>query len=280
VFSTFSTFPDLNHTAYTLLPKTPTKHQPTQFRPTLYRFRHLPYTKRATLYRFRDLPYTQRPTLYQISTYPIPRPASGVPTRRTRVRQARPGYPIPCLHCRVGYPIPYAYPIPGLTDLPYTAHRARELAVGRPLERTRWAEFTVGQPLKRTHWGKIPPLKKFSSQPRPLTTHQLLPTREFSVGPGRAGEPPSYTHRRAFGGAHARPGSWATFYFPQNSFVWENKKIDSRPPNSKTISHAFPLTGRRLQPSLPYTTRPTLYSFRNLPYTTYPIPPALSDPAL
>jgi hypothetical protein len=249
VFSTFSTFPDLNHTAYTLLPKTPTKHQPTQFRPTLYRFRHLPYTKRATLYRFRDLPYTQRPTLYQISIYPIP-----------------------CLHCRVGYPIPYAYPIPGLTDLPYTAHRARELAVGRPLE--------------RTHWGKIPPLKKFSSQPRPLTTHQLLPTREFSVGPGRAGEPPSYTHRRAFGGAHARPGSWATFYFPQNSFVWENKKIDSRPPNSKTISHAFPLTGGRLQPSLPYTTRPTLYSFRNLPYTvylsytTYPIPPALSDPAL
>jgi hypothetical protein len=257
VFSTFSTFPDLNHTAYTLLPKTPTKHQPTQFRPTLYRFRHLPYTKRATLYRFRDLPYTQRPTLYQISIYPIP-----------------------CLHCRVGYPIPYAYPIPGLTDLPYTAHRARELAVGRPLERTRWAEFTVGQPLKRTHWGKIPPLKKFSSQPRPLTTHQLLPTREFSVGPGRAGEPPSYTHRRAFGGAHARPGSWATFYFPQNSFVRENKKIDSRPPNSKTISHAFPLTGRRLQPSLPYTTIPTLYSFRNLPYTTYPIPPALSDPAL
>jgi hypothetical protein len=39
--------------------------------------------------------------------------------------------------------------------------------------------------------------------------------------------------------AHASPGSWAYFCFPQNSFVWENKKIDSRPPNHETVSHAF-----------------------------------------
>ena len=56
--------------------------------------------------------------------------------------------------------------------------------------------------------------------------------------------PLSYTLRRCFSGSHARPGSRATFDFPQNSFVWENKKIDSRPPNHKTVLHAFSLPGR------------------------------------
>ena len=31
----------------------------------------------------------------------------------------------------------------------------------------------------------------------------------------------SYTLRGCFCGSHARTGSWATFDFPQNSFVWE-----------------------------------------------------------
>ena len=57
-------------------------------------------------------------------------------------------------------------------------------------------------------------------------------------GPG-CFAPLSYTLRDRFSGPRARTASWATFYFPQNSFVWENKKIDSRPPNHKTILHAF-----------------------------------------
>lgn len=69
----------------------------------------------------------------------------------------------------------------------------------------------------------------------------------FSVpfGPG-CFAPFSYTLRDRSSGPHARPGSWATFYFPQNSFVWENKKIDSRPPKRKTKLHA-------LLTQLPYT---------------------------
>jgi hypothetical protein len=38
---------------------------------------------------------------------------------------------------------------------------------------------------------------------------------------------------------HATTGSRATFDFPQNSFVWEIKKIDSRPPNRATILSDF-----------------------------------------
>ncbi|WP_461117938.1 hypothetical protein, partial [Spirosoma jeollabukense] len=62
--------------------------------------------------------------------------------------------------------------------------------------------------------------------------------------------------RRCFGRTHARPDSRATFYFPQNSSVWENKKIDSRPPDHKTVSHAHASTGRGrklLTLYLPYT---------------------------
>jgi hypothetical protein len=38
---------------------------------------------------------------------------------------------------------------------------------------------------------------------------------------------------------HATVGSRATFDFPQNSFVWEIKKIDSRPPKRATDIHDF-----------------------------------------
>ncbi len=81
---------------------------------------------------------------------------------------------------------------------------------------------------------------------RPLRGYQLPgcspPAPGGSFGWGArisASAPLSYTLRRTFSGAHARTGSWATFDFPQNSFVWENKKIDSRPPNHKTVLHAF-----------------------------------------
>jgi hypothetical protein len=58
--------------------------------------------------------------------------------------------------------------------------------------------------------------------------------------PARALGVPSYTLRGSFSQAHARAGSWATFHFPQNSFVWENKKIDSRP--SKLCRTGLPYT--------------------------------------
>ena len=79
---------------------------------------------------------------------------------------------------------------------------------------------------------------------------------------------------------HARTGSRSTFDFPQNDLLWENKKIDSRPPNHTTILHALrfsypvcpepPQPYRRLTLYLPYT--------HELPCTTspaslaYPIP--------
>lgn len=40
--------------------------------------------------------------------------------------------------------------------------------------------------------------------------------------------PLSYTPRDQCSSPHARTASWAAFRFPQNSFGWENKKIDSR----------------------------------------------------
>ena len=79
---------------------------------------------------------------------------------------------------------------------------------------------------------------------------------KFSSGPGQAGarliallnvdkcpvrwsqrlEPrPPHKSTDPIGGASpATRGSRATFDFPQNSFVWENKKIDSRPPKPQT----------------------------------------------
>ena len=44
-----------------------------------------------------------------------------------------------------------------------------------------------------------------------------------------ARRPLSQVHRPTWTPLHAIPASWATFDFPQNSFVWEIKKIDSRP---------------------------------------------------
>jgi hypothetical protein len=49
--------------------------------------------------------------------------------------------------------------------------------------------------------------------------------------------PLSHTRRRQRGPGHATRRSWATFYFPQNYFVWENKKIDSRPYNAGAHTH-------------------------------------------
>jgi hypothetical protein len=161
---------------------------------------------------------------------------------------------------------------------------------------------------------------------RPLRGYQLPgcspPAPGGSFGWGArisASAPLSYTLRRTFSGAHARTGSWATFDFPQNSFVWENKKIDSRPPNHKTVLHAFFRTGSQIncldplstlvvvsppwgacgrlqvglksrcrvsQPTLylPYTTRPTLHlpytSSTSLPYTTRPPLHRLNQPTL
>ena len=76
----------------------------------------------------------------------------------------------------------------------------------------------------------------------------LADQQDFHNQPSPAGRfrPLSYTLRPTFCGAHARPGSWANFFFPQNSFVWENKKIDSQPPNHKTILHDFLTCGLRM----------------------------------
>lgn len=88
--------------------------------------------------------------------------------------------------------------------------------------------------------------RRLSGPLRVAGTPAGLGGRLFPVGCFR---PLSYTHRPFFSGAHARPGSWANFFFPQNSFVWENKKIDSPPPNIKTILHAFFTCGLRMHSS-------------------------------
>jgi hypothetical protein len=62
------------------------------------------------------------------------------------------------------------------------------------------------------------------------------------------GCPLSHTLRPAFSPIHATRASGATFDFPQNSFVWENKKIDSRPHNGHTNVHAFRHLARAASP--------------------------------
>ena len=60
---------------------------------------------------------------------------------------------------------------------------------------------------------------------------------------GRRTTPLSYTHRAYRWIGVASGGSWATFYFPQNSFVWGNKKMDSRPHNRAADVRVFCGTG-------------------------------------
>ena len=130
---------------------------------------------------------------------------------------------------------------------------------------------------------------KTSTAPaRVLTTFSILPTLQFWSGPRPARSLPSHTHRRTFCGPHARPGSRATFRVPQNSFVWENKKIDSRPPNGETILHAFLTMGAHMK-RLDETSRMVLtrlsgdacgrqesricIRYRVGSFSTYPVPP-------
>jgi hypothetical protein len=89
------------------------------------------------------------------------------------------------------------------------------------------------------------------------------------------GCPLSHTLRPTFSPIPATPGSGATFYFPQNSFVWENKKIDSRPYNGHTSPHALlpqppptPKTataGRAPGAAYPVPTPMTLNAFKRVP---------------
>jgi hypothetical protein len=79
--------------------------------------------------------------------------------------------------------------------------------------------------------------------------------------------PLSHTLRPTFSQLHATRASRATFDFPQNSFVWENKKIDSRPHNRDTKWHAF-----RDEPIPRRTACPTRGQPPTLHTPTYPVP--------
>ena len=70
-------------------------------------------------------------------------------------------------------------------------------------------------------------------------TERLLARFVLTLSGSAGFAPFSYTLRDRFSGPHARTASWATFYFPQNSFVWESKKIDSRPYKSNTKTPDF-----------------------------------------
>jgi hypothetical protein len=68
---------------------------------------------------------------------------------------------------------------------------------------------------------------------------EILPFSEDPAVPASFDAPFSYTHRPPRGSTSATGRSWSIFYFPQNSFVWENKRIDSRPYKSNTKTPDF-----------------------------------------
>jgi hypothetical protein len=121
----------------------------------------LPYADCATYPTPKPLPYT----IFQPTLYRLPQTDEAYKDTTESDR--------PALYQIAAYPTPSSYPIPHSSPIPHTAHPG----------------FTLGRAPEHTHWKKDSPLKKASSQPRPLTTHQLLPTREFSAGPSQASLP-------------------------------------------------------------------------------------------
>src|SRR6478735_5531914 len=67
--------------------------------------------------------------------------------------------------------------------------------------------------------------------PAPVNNNSLF-TYPVLFPPTLAGL--SHTHRPLISPPHAISDSWAAKCFPQNSFVWEIKKIDSRPHKRNT----------------------------------------------
>jgi hypothetical protein len=91
--------------------------------------------------------------------------------------------------------------------------------------------------VRRGRYSPVAALRRATSCPGTLSAAPLSHTRRPQRGPG-----------------HATRRSRATFYFPQNYFVWGNKKVDSRPHNAD----ARPPTGARsCRSSLPGS-QPTL----------------------
>jgi len=72
-----------------------------------------------------------------------------------------------------------------------------------------------------------------------------LPCALCAQAAAAAFSPPlSQTYRPHRWGGHAAGGSRATLDFPQNSFVWEIKKIDSRPARAQPDHHGIWGVGR------------------------------------
>jgi hypothetical protein len=130
--------------------------------------------------------------------------------------------------------LPCTYPVPTLDQLSIHAYPTPHQNPGPDLSRDQICPSLTRLPCTARQFS-LP----HTSMPTPrlLTTFLLLPTLQLSVGPGRARYSLLYVDRRCSSWTHARQDSGATFEFPQNSIVWKNKKIDSRPPNRKTISH-------------------------------------------
>jgi hypothetical protein len=74
--------------------------------------------------------------------------------------------------------------------------------------------------VRRGRYSPVAALRRATSCPGTLSAAPLSHTRRPQRGPG-----------------HATRRSRATFYFPQNYFVWGNKKIDSRPHNADAHAH-------------------------------------------
>ena len=193
-------------------------------------------------------------------TYTIPPPTYPIPPRLPK-RQAPLASPLAGPTATLYQPRPTLYP---------TLHSAAAQACTLGSSSTVVPAGSVGS----AH----APEKFLSSQRGTGDTAPLNNFFHFTYPGVSPGPPPGSlcTLRRTFGASHAARGSRATFDFPQNSFVWQNKEIDSRPPHGQTILHAFLTTHPgpswpTLYLDLTYPT-PLLNSQNDLVVPAYPIP--------
>jgi len=148
-------------------------------------------------------------------------------------------YPTPLTLHHLPYTIyPILLTLYQLLYLPYTIYPTLpKAACGATEDHWIYCCGTIYRPRK------VSPLRR-TRDTAPLNNFLTFTYPEPSNGP-----PPSLggfssgVLRPRFGLEYAPPCSCATFDFPQNSFVWEKKIIDSRPPKQEIISFDSSATG-------------------------------------
>jgi hypothetical protein len=155
----------------------------------------------------------------------LPPPASGQP--QYAVRHMAVGFVRVDAHCKSSA---------GEDEMPTSRRRSHTVGFCRIRYRGSRPGFPGGRSSRLAPAQELNPLKLWRPQRvgRRCVAQSLRPRRA-------AAAPFSHTHRPHFSQIHATRASRANFDFPQNSFVWEKKKLDSRPYNGRANVHAFRL---------------------------------------